>query len=151
MGVSLCLSGWGVDAEKTGGCSQLGNDAAQACLKPPRFRGSDLGRNDEGSQALQRLADALQALLAVGDSRRGGGISVGLCPDKTEGVLEKCAPFGRVGHAVGAEQRESLAERQPVALDAAQQGVLVAAGQSAQRVGEGGADLSLSEGALGMG
>ena len=76
---------------------------------------------------------------------------MGLCPDKTEGVLEKCAPFGRVGHAVGAEQRESLAERQPVDLDAAQQGVLVAAGQSAQRVGEGGADLSLSEGALGMG
>lgn len=147
----MCLSGWGFDAEKTGGCSQLRDDAAQACLKPPRFRGSDLGRNHEGSQVLQRLANALQALLAVRDSGRGGGISVGLCPDKTEGVLEKCAPFGSAGHAVGGEQRESLAERQPVALDAAQQGVLVAAGHSAQRVGEGGADLSLSEGVLGVG
>jgi len=147
----LFFRGWGFDTEKTGGRSQLGNNTAQACLQAPRFRGSKFGRDEEGSQALQRLADALQALLAVRDSGRGSGMCVGLCPDKTEGVLEKCAPFGSAGHAVGAEQRESLAERQPVALEAAQQGVLVAAGHSAQRMGERGADPSSSEGVLGLG
>ena len=115
----MCVRGWGFDAEKTGGCPQLVNNTAQACLHAPRFRGSKFGRDNEGSQTLQRFADALQALLAIGDSSRGAGAGVGLCPDKTEGVLEECAPLGNAGHAVGAEQRESLAKRQAVALEAA--------------------------------
>jgi hypothetical protein len=76
---------------------------------------------------------------------------VGLCPDKAEGVLQKCAPFGSPGHAVGGEQRESLAQGQPVPLAALQQGLLLTVGQSAQRVSQRGADLSPSEGVLGVG
>jgi hypothetical protein len=151
MGVSSFFRGWGIDAEKTGGRSQLGNNTAQACLKPPRFRGSKFGRNNEGSQALQRLADALQAPLAVRDRGRGAGAGVGLCPDKAKRVLEEGAPFRGAGHAIGGQQRESLAERQAVALGAAQQGLLVAAVQRTQRMGEGGADTPLSEGLLGLG
>jgi hypothetical protein len=151
MGVSSFFRGWGIDAEKTGGRSQLGNNTAQACLQAPRFRGSKLGRDDEVSETLQRLADALQAPLAVRDRGRGAGAGVGLCSNKAEGVLEESAPFRGAGHAIGGQERESLAERQSVALGAAQQGLLIAAGQGTQRVGEGGADLSLSEGLLDLG
>ena len=147
----MFFRGWGFDTEKTGGRSQLGNNTAQACLQAPRFRGSKFGRDEEGRETLQRLADVLQAPLAVGDSGRGAGAGVGHCPDKAEGVLEEGAPFRGAGHAIGGQQRESLAERQAVALGAAQQGLLVAAVHGTQRVGERGADLSLSEGLLGLG
>jgi hypothetical protein len=151
MRVSLWLRGWGFEVGKTGGCPQLCEDTPKARLHPSRFGGSELGRDDEGSQTLQRLADALQALLAVGGSSRGAGAGVRLCPQETEGVLEECAPFGSAGHAVGGQQRESLAERKAVSLGAAEQGVLLAAGESAERVGERGADLSPSECGLGVG
>ena len=126
-------------------------DTPKARLHPSRFGGSKIGRDDEGGQALQRLADALQALLAVGGERRGGGAGLRLRSDKTQGGVEKRTPFAGAGHAVGGQQRESLAERQAVDLDAAQERVLVAAGEGTQRVGERRADLSLSEGLLDLG
>jgi len=110
MGVSLFVRGWGFDAEKTGGRSQLYEDTAQARLQAPRFRGSKFGRDEEGRETLQRLADALQAPLAVRDSGRSAGAGVGLCSNKAEGVLEEGAPFRGAGHAIGGQQRESLAE-----------------------------------------
>jgi len=110
MRVSLFFRGCGFDAEKAGGCPQLGNNTAQACLQAPRFRGSKLGRDEEGRETLQRLADALQAPLAVRDSGRGAGAGVGLCPEEAEGVLEEGAPFRGAGHAIGRQERESLAE-----------------------------------------
>ena len=147
----MWLRGRGFEVEKTGSCPQLCEDTPKARLHPSRFGGSELGRDDEGGQALQRLADALQALLAVGGERRGGGAGLRLSSDKTEGGVENAAPLAGAGDAVGGQQRESLAERQAVDLDAAQQGVLVAAGEGTQRVCERRADLSPSEGVLGVG
>ena len=136
--------------EETGGCLKLCNDALKASLHPSRFGGSELGGDDEGGQALQRLADALQAPLAVGGSSRGRGAGLRLSSEEAEGGGEKRTPFAGVGHAVGGQERESLAERQAMALDAAEQSVLLAAGESAERVGERGADLSPSDCGLGV-
>ena len=150
MGFSLWLGGWSFTVQKAGGCPQLCEDTPKVRLDPSCFGGSELGRDDESGQALQRLADVLQTPLAVGGERRSGRAGLRLGSEQTEGGVENAAPFAPFGDPVGGQQRESLAERQAVELDAAEQGVLFAAGESTQRMGERGADLSPSEGLLGV-
>lgn len=65
--------GCGVGAETLGGCVKLAQDGAKLRLDAAGFRGSELRRDDESLQALQRVADGLQAPLAVQGEGRGSG------------------------------------------------------------------------------
>jgi hypothetical protein len=141
----LCVRGLKIEA--AGGRAQLRHHGAQACLEPPRFRRADLGRNLEVRQCLQRPLDVLQALLALGGERRVGETGR-LLPQPSQRRFQKSTPFGRLGQAVGGQKREGLAQRKVMALDAAQQGLLVGHGEGAQGVGEGRPDPSPSEGSL---
>jgi len=128
-----------LDAVSTGGRLELGEHASKLRLEAPCFGGSELVGNDEVGKADECLTDALETLLELGGGGGGHGARCGLGPDKTEGRMEKLAPVGLVGDAVGGEEHESLAELEAVALHGGDNGVLVFAGQGAQGVGQRGA------------
>lgn len=139
------MRGFGI--ETAGGRAQLRHHGAQARLEPPRFRGADLGRHLEVRQRLQRPLDVLQALLAFGGERRAGGTGR-LLSQPSQRRFQKRTPFGRLGQAVGAQKRQGLAQRKLMALDRAQQRLLVGEGEGAQGVGKGRPDPSPREGSL---
>jgi hypothetical protein len=147
----LCVGGWEFDSEDAGCSSKLGDDTAQLRLHAAHLRGSELGRDDKGRQALQRLADALQAPLALGGNSRDADVLLRLCPHESQRAVQKAASFRTASHSVGAQQRERLVHRQPVAFDAAQQGILFSVGECTQRVRQGGADPCPSDGVRDLG
>ena len=143
--------GWGVEAEPPGDAAQLGDDSPQVRLEAARFRGSELGRDDEGLKAVQRLADSLQTPLAVGGESRASRVRLRLGSHEAEGVVQEGAPFGSVGEPIGGQQDESLGELESVTFDGAQKRLLLAGREGTQGVRERRADACLCNSALGEG
>jgi hypothetical protein len=128
--------------EGAGGGAELLDDAPKECPQAAFFRGSHLGGNEEVGQTHQSQADGLQALLAVDEGRRRDGAGVWLRTQKIQGSLKESTAVLFVGNPIRANQRESLAELQAVAGDAAEKGILLGGRHGAQAVSYGGAELS---------
>jgi hypothetical protein len=126
----------------SGGGVKLFDDTAKECLHTAFLRGSKRVGDEEVGQAEQSLADGLQAFLAVHEWRRGGGAGARLGSQKIQGSFQKGATVLFVRHPVGADQSESFAKLQAVAVDAGQKAILLCLGDGAQGVSDGGAENS---------
>lgn len=143
--------GFGVDAKPPGGLEELCDDAPKLCLESACFRGSELGRDDEGLQALQRLTDDLQAAFAVGSQSGARRAGLLLGSQQAEGVVQEGAAFGSASDTVGGQQGEGLRVLECVPLDCLEKLVLLAGREGTQRVRERRADPPSSERTLGKG
>ena len=99
--------GWGVDAESPGAAAELRDDAPSLRLESTRFRGSELGRDDEGLEAVEGFSDRFQTPLAVG-GQRGAGWGMRSGSQHAHGVVQERAPFGSARDAVGGQQGEGF-------------------------------------------
>ena len=128
--------------EGVGGGVKLFDDTAKECLHTALISGSKRVGDEKVGQAEQSLADGLQAFLAVYKCRRGGGAGVRFRAQKIQGSFQKGTTVLFVRHPVGADQRESFAKLQAVAVDAGEKAILLCLGDGAQGVCDGGAENS---------
>jgi hypothetical protein len=128
--------------EGVSGGVKLLDDTAKECLHAAFLRGSQRVGDEEVGQAEQSLADGLQAFLAVHECFRGCGAGVWFGAQKIQGSFQKGTSVVLVRHPVGADQRESFAKLQAVAVDAGQKAILLCLGDGAQRVSDGGAECT---------
>jgi len=124
---------------------KLSQNAAKSCVEPSLLCGRELWGNDELGEFQQRLTNAFEAMLELGGQGGGGGTGCGLGAHPAERCSEKLVSVGVVGHAVSGDQHESLAVLEAVAVDGAEDAILVLVGQGAEGVCQGGTNRAVSE------
>ncbi len=130
---------------------ELGEHTPVLGLDPSLLGGRKLWWNREVDELHQGLADVREAFLEFGGLLGGGWPGSGLGPDQAERCSEQLAPVRFVGHAVGGDERKSLAVFEAVVVDGAQDGVLVFFGQGAQGMRQARAYRAVSQLVLGRG
>lgn len=129
--------------------SKLVEDASIERFDAAALRPCELIGDGHLLEVDQRVSDGLEPGFEGdghgGERRRRLGLQASL------GVAEQLASVVVVGDAIGADQGDGFVAAQPVALDGADQGVLLLVGQGTERVGEGGADLGVGQLLLGRG
>lgn len=106
-------------------------------------------RQLEGGKVEERLPHAVEPLLEASRERPDGRGSLGLGPHGREGVAQEGQALALgVRRPIGGDEDQGLAVLEGVAEHGAEERLLVFGGQSADRVGERGADASLVEALL---
>jgi hypothetical protein len=136
--------------EDARGVAQLVEHALVQRLEPALLGRSEVLGEREGGEVSQRRTDALQLPLQLDRPRRGGGTGR-LGMQAAERVAQKRSTVGRVGGAVGVDERLGIARRQAMALHDGEDRVLVLALERAQGARQRHADGAFGELALGRG
>lgn len=130
---------------------QLCQHARVSRLQAPLLCGCQLGRDREVGQVLEGLADLLQALLELSGGGRDDQVLGGTRPQHIQRRLQQHATVGLVSDAVAGDQGQRLAMLEAVALDGAEQQILVLARHRTQRLRESRSDRPLRQAPLGLG
>ncbi|MBI4871391.1 MAG: hypothetical protein HY814_07475 [Candidatus Riflebacteria bacterium] len=117
-------------------------------FEAPAFgRGEPLGWDFERGQIVQGLRDAAETFLeSDAEGPEGGARRVGAYA--VEWLSQQPGALARGGGAEGRDQGQALLRAQTVSFRGVLERFLLLVGQSAKRVGDGGADLAVVELAL---